>query len=340
MVDVTVFRYGHRIARDKRITTHIALVARAFGAKKIIIDNRDEGIEEVVEDVNTRFGDDFEIETGVNWKKFIKNWDGLIVHLTMYGENIADVADEIKKHNKVLAIVGSKKVPGEFYSIADFNVAIGKQPHSEVAALALFMHYITDGQWTKHEFYGKFQIMPQKRGKKVVERDYIKMLKDEGCSHEVIDHSLKVQRLAMKIAERIKRNGIKVDMNTVYLASLFHDIGRSRTHGINHIVEGANIARQLGLPEKVVKAIEHHGGAGIDKEDAVKLGLPPKDYTPRTLEEEIVAHADNLTDNGYRSIDEVVKKFEERAGKKAAEKVKNLHKKLSELCGIDVGELI
>jgi len=340
MVDVTVFRYGHRIARDKRITTHIALVARAFGAKKIIIDNRDEGIEEVVEDVNTRFGDDFEIETGVNWKKFIKNWDGLIVHLTMYGENIADVADEIKKHNKVLAIVGSKKVPGEFYSIADFNVAIGNQPHSEVAALALFMHYITDGQWTKHEFYGKFQIIPQKRGKKVVERDYIKMLKDEGCSHEVIDHSLKVQRLAMKIAERIKRNGIKVDMNTVYLASLFHDIGRSRTHGINHIVEGANIARQLGLPEKVVKAIEHHGGAGIDKEDAVKLGLPPKDYTPRTLEEEIVAHADNLTDNGYRSIDEVVKKFEERAGKKAAEKVKNLHKKLSELCGIDVGELI
>jgi len=340
MVDVTVFRYGHRIARDKRITTHIALVARAFGAKKIIIDNRDEGIEEVVEDVNTRFGDDFEIETGVNWKKFIKNWDGLIVHLTMYGENIADVADEIKKHNKVLAIVGSKKVPGEFYSIADFNVAIGNQPHSEVAALALFMHYITDGQWTKHEFYGKFQIIPQKRGKKVVERDYIKMLKDEGCSHEVIDHSLKVQRLAMKIAERIKRNGIKVDMNTVYLASLFHDIGRSRTHGINHIVEGANIARQLGLPEKVVKAIEHHGGAGIDKEDAIKLGLPPKDYTPRTLEEEIVAHADNLTDNGYRSIDEVVKKFEERAGKKAAEKVKNLHKKLSELCGIDVGELI
>jgi len=340
MVDVTVFRYGHRIARDKRITTHIALVARAFGARKIIIDNRDEGIENVVEDINNRFGDDFEIETGVNWKKFIKNWDGLIVHLTMYGESIADIADEIKKHDKILAIVGSKKVPGEFYSIADFNVAVGNQPHSEVAALALFMHYITDGEWINHDFYGKFQILPQKRGKKVVEKDYIKMLRDEGCSQEVIDHSLKVQHLAMKIAERIKSNGIKVDMNTVHLASLFHDIGRSRTHGINHIVEGANIARRLGLPEKVVRAIEHHGGAGIDMEDAAKLGLPPKDYTPRTLEEEIVAHADNLTGNGYRSIDEVVKKFEDRAGKKAAEKVKNLHQKLSKLCGIDVGELI
>ena len=129
-------------------------------------------------------------------------------------------------------------------------------------------------------------------------------------------------------------------MNTVYLASIFHDIGRSKTHDITHIVEGAKIARRLGLPEKVVAAIEHHGGAGIDMEDAVKLGLPPKDYTPRTLEEEVVAHADNLTGNGYRNIDEVVKKFEERAGRKAANKVVALHKKLSELCGIDVGELI
>ena len=340
MVDVTVFRYGHRIARDKRITTHIALVARAFGAKKIIIDTKDDSIGEVVRDVNNRFGDDFEVETGVNWRKFIKNWSGIVVHLTMYGEKITDVADEIRKHDRVLAIVGSKKVPGDFYSIADFNVAIGNQPHSEVAALALFMHYITDGKWIDQEFYGKFQVLPQKRGKKVVERDYVKLLMEEGCSPEVIDHSLKVQKLAMKIAERIKNNGMDVDMNTVYLASLFHDIGRSKTHGISHIVKGAKIARRLGLPEKVIMAIEHHGGAGIDKDDAAKLGLPPRDYTPRTIEEEIVAHADNLTGNGYRGIEEVVKKFEEKAGKKAAEKVMKLHKKLSEMCGIDVGELI
>ncbi len=340
MVDVTVFRYGHRIARDKRITTHIALVARAFGASGIAIDTKDESIEDVVRSVEERFGDDFEVKTGVNWRKFIKEWDGIIVHLTMYGESIADVAEEIKKHDKVLAVVGSKKVPGEFYSIADFNVAVGNQPHSEVAALALFMHYMTDGKWLNKDFYGQLQIIPQKRGKKVIERDYIKMLRDEGCSQEVIEHSIKVQSLAMKIAERLKERGIDIDMNTVYLASIFHDIGRSKTHDITHIVEGAKIARRLGLPEKVVAAIEHHGGAGIDMEDAVKLGLPPKDYTPRTLEEEVVAHADNLTGNGYRNIDEVVKKFEERAGRKAANKVVALHKKLSELCGIDVGELI
>ena len=340
MVDVTVFRYGHRIARDKRITTHIALVARAFGAKKIIIDTKDGGIEKTVSSVNNRFGDDFEVKTGVNWRKFVENWGGLVVHLTMYGENIADVADEIKKYDKVLAIVGSKKVPGEFYSMADFNVAVGNQPHSEVAALAVFMHYVSDGQWANHDFYGRFQVVPQKNGKKVIERDYVKILRDEGCTREVIEHSLKVQRLAMKIAERMEKRGIDIDMNTVYLASLFHDIGRSRTHGIQHIVEGAEIARRLGLPEKVVAAIKHHGGAGIDEEDAAALGLPPADYTPRTIEEEVVAHADNLTGNGYRSIYEVVEGFEKKAGRKAAMKVMKLHKKLSKMCGIDVGELV
>jgi len=340
MVDVTVFRYGHRIARDKRITTHIALVARAFGARGIMVDTKDEGIENAVGSVKDRFGDDFEVKTGINWRNFVKNWDGAIVHLTMYGERIDDVADEIKRHDRVLVLVGSKKVPGEFYSIADFNVAVGNQPHSEVAALAIFMHYVTDGQWVNRDFYGKFQIVPQKRGKKVIERDYVKILRDEGCSREVIEHSLKVQHLAVKIAERMKERGIDIDMGTVYLASLFHDIGRSKTHGICHIVEGAEIARRLGLPEKVVAAIEHHGGAGIDEKDAAILGLPPADYTPRTLEEEVVAHADNLTGNGYRGIDEVVKGFEKKAGSKAAKKVMKLHKKLSEMCGVDVGELV
>ena len=59
MVKVTVFRYGHRIARDKRITTHLALVARAFGAESIIIDTHDKSVEEVTESVNQRFGATF-----------------------------------------------------------------------------------------------------------------------------------------------------------------------------------------------------------------------------------------------------------------------------------------
>ena len=86
---ITVLRIGHRISRDKRITTHVALVARAFGADKIIVDTMDKKIEESIISTCERFGGDFEIETGVNVKNFIKNWDGNIIHLTMYGEELS-----------------------------------------------------------------------------------------------------------------------------------------------------------------------------------------------------------------------------------------------------------
>jgi len=87
---ITVLRIGHRISRDKRITTHVALVARAFGADKIFIDTKDNKIEDNVRSICTRFGGDFEIESGVNKKKIIKEWDGVIVHLTMYGERLTN----------------------------------------------------------------------------------------------------------------------------------------------------------------------------------------------------------------------------------------------------------
>ena len=66
---ITVLRIGHRPQRDKRITTHVALVARAFGANKIIIDRKDTKIEENILGVNERFGSEFQIQSGRNWKK-------------------------------------------------------------------------------------------------------------------------------------------------------------------------------------------------------------------------------------------------------------------------------
>ena len=83
---ISVLRVGHRIGRDKRITTHIALVARAFGADNIVIDTKDEKIKKNIQMVCDRFGGSFEIQTGVNIKKIINEWNGKIVHLTMYGE--------------------------------------------------------------------------------------------------------------------------------------------------------------------------------------------------------------------------------------------------------------
>jgi tRNA (cytidine56-2'-O)-methyltransferase len=83
---ITVLRIGHRIERDKRITTHVALVARAFGADKIIVTTKDKKIEDTVCSICKKFGGHFEIETGMDHKDTIKHWNGTIVHLTMYGD--------------------------------------------------------------------------------------------------------------------------------------------------------------------------------------------------------------------------------------------------------------
>lgn len=60
---INILRIGHRISRDKRITTHVALVSRAFGADKIFIDTVDKKIDETIRSTCDRFGGNFEIET-------------------------------------------------------------------------------------------------------------------------------------------------------------------------------------------------------------------------------------------------------------------------------------
>jgi tRNA (cytidine56-2'-O)-methyltransferase len=166
---ITVLRLGHRPQRDKRITTHVALVARAFGADKIIITTKDEKVEESVRDVVERFGGHFKIESGTSLKKAIKNFNGIIVHLTMYGLPVNDVIPKIPKNKDLMIIVGAEKVPREVYEIADFNVAVGNQPHSEVAALAIFLDRFLEGKELKMDFENaKMKVIPQERGKKVV----------------------------------------------------------------------------------------------------------------------------------------------------------------------------
>lgn len=166
---ITVLRIGHRIGRDKRITTHVALVARAFGAKNIFIDTKDEKIEENIVSTVNRFGGNFEIKTGIkSVKSFIKKWDGIVVHLTMYGEKLEKSIKQIDKEVDCLLIVGAEKVPGYIYDLADFNVSVGNQPHSEVAALALFLDRYFDKEWT-NKIYNDAEmiIKPCKNGKKV-----------------------------------------------------------------------------------------------------------------------------------------------------------------------------
>jgi tRNA (cytidine56-2'-O)-methyltransferase len=167
---ITVLRIGHRISRDKRITTHVALVARAFGADKIIIDTQDRKLVETINSTSTRFGGNFSIETGVDKKKLLKQWSGLIVHLTMYGQELDESIKKIDKDKDLLVVVGAEKVPGYVYEMADFNVSVGNQPHSEVAALAIFLDRLNKGAWQKKKFNGKLEILPSNKGKKVISK--------------------------------------------------------------------------------------------------------------------------------------------------------------------------
>ncbi|RLI59317.1 MAG: HD domain-containing protein, partial [Candidatus Asgardarchaeum californiense] len=130
------------------------------------------------------------------------------------------------------------------------------------------------------------------------------------------------------------------DLKLVEAGALLHDIGRSKTHGIRHAVEGAKIAKKIGLPEKIVNIIERHIGAGLSKNEAKKLGLPAKDYIPETLEEKIVCHADNLIDNNKKQNIEVeVERALRKNLKEYALRLVNLHKELSELCGMDLNNI-
>ena len=163
----------------------------------------------------------------------------------------------------------------------------------------------------------------------------IDLLKIAGCSKEVINHCIAVRDIAVKIAKKADAN-----IELVEAGSLLHDIGRSKIHGLHHAIEGVKIAKKLDLDESIIKIIERHIGAGILSEDTKKLGLPVKDYMPVSLEEKIVCHADNLVNGSKRQPVEIeVEKALTKGLKDYAIRLVNLHKELSEICGIDINKI-
>jgi len=176
---VVILRWGHR-NRDQRLTSHVALTARALGASGFILaDISDSRLKETIEKVTKGWGGDFQFQMGNSWKRIVNEWrakKGITVHLTAYGENIqtSDVLKRIKITKKpILIIVGSQKVPPSFFSesVSDFNVAVGNQPHSECSSLAVFLDRFFDGQELSGNFVCnlKKKIIPQVRGKQVIE---------------------------------------------------------------------------------------------------------------------------------------------------------------------------
>ncbi|KTG11695.1 tRNA (cytidine(56)-2'-O)-methyltransferase [Haloferax profundi] len=173
--EVAVLRYGHRPGRDDRMTTHVGLTARALGADRVIFpDNAGQSLE-TVEDITGRFGGPFTVELTDGLNGVIRNWEGKIVHLTMYGERVQDVEADVREahaEEPLLVVVGGEKVPFEVYDEADWNVGVTNQPHSEVAGLAVFLDRLFDGRELDREWEdAENRVVPMATGKKVVPAD-------------------------------------------------------------------------------------------------------------------------------------------------------------------------
>ncbi len=169
---VSVLRLGHRSERDKRITTHVCLVARALGADGAVVSGENASeIISTVEKIVAKWGGTFVARYDKNWRKILldaKKKKQAIVHLTMYGERIQDKIGEMRKRKNVLVVVGAEKVPREVYDLADYNIGVTSQPHSEVAALSVFLHEYFQGKELRNGFEkAKLKIAPSARGKNV-----------------------------------------------------------------------------------------------------------------------------------------------------------------------------
>jgi len=173
--EVAVLRLGHRPGRDERTTSHVGLTARALGADRAILAGDAASRRETVADITDRFGGPFAVETTESPLGLVRDWDGAVVHLTMYGLPIQDEEGAIRERHRsgdpLLVVVGAEKVPFDVYEAADWNVGVTNQPHSEIAALAVFLDRLFEGRELDREWAdAEREVVPQAVGKRVEER--------------------------------------------------------------------------------------------------------------------------------------------------------------------------
>ncbi|MDX1813768.1 MAG: HDIG domain-containing protein [Candidatus Bathyarchaeia archaeon] len=162
----------------------------------------------------------------------------------------------------------------------------------------------------------------------------LQLLREHGCSAKVINHCNEVAELAVQTANILKDKGFQINFGLVEIGALLHDIGRSKTHAVNHVVVGAEIAESAGLPDSIVSIIKRHVGGGITTAEAEKLGWPKDVYMPITLEEKVVSYADKLIENSKRApIDLTVKKLSGELKWEAAKRVQKLYEEITSLIG-------
>jgi len=144
----------------------------------------------------------------------------------------------------------------------------------------------------------------------MLRKDALELLKKEGCSEDIIRHSVTVSENALKVAKKIND---RIDENVVEIGGLLHDIGRSKTNSVFHGIEGAKILKKYNIDPVFIDICKNHLGSGIEKEEAEKLELPKGDYIPKTREERLIAYIDNLViGDRFVSFDSALENFKDR----------------------------
>ena len=166
-----ILRLGHRIERDKRITSHVALTARAFGISHLYYSGqKDSHFETSLKKVSEEFGGSFKIEHINKPLEIVKKKkkEGVcIVHLTMYGIPFEEKLRELEKEEKILFVVGGEKVEGVYYQMSNMNVSVSHQPISEVSALGILLYSLYGFASFKD---GKREVLHSENGKKIVKK--------------------------------------------------------------------------------------------------------------------------------------------------------------------------
>lgn len=172
-----ILRLGHRFVRDDRVTMHIFLAARAFGAEQAVYSGQqDPTMEGQVKEIVKKWGGNFTVEYTSDALKQLQTWKQAgreLIHLTMYGLPVQDVIEKIRRspREKVI-IIGGAKVKRSIYDVAEWNIAVTSQPHSEISALSVFLHILFQGaELEKMHENARFYIIPQAHGKKMIQTE-------------------------------------------------------------------------------------------------------------------------------------------------------------------------
>ncbi|PWI49454.1 hypothetical protein CEE45_01295 [Candidatus Heimdallarchaeota archaeon B3_Heim] len=138
----------------------------------------------------------------------------------------------------------------------------------------------------------------------------------------------------MIITRELKTQNYVIDCNLVLAGAMLHDIGRSRSHKLDHGIIGGKLLKEEKFPAELISIIENHVFAGISKEEALEFNLPHRDFLPHSLEEKVVAYSDNISkSNAILTTEQVIIRYSRYLDEKHSiiQRVWDLHNEIESL---------